>query len=227
VFETGGTTGLPAFADMKKSGVLDLLLPFYSTHETRELPARIFSGDGRGGFDWNAPTTIDCLASCAFVATDLTGNGYPDVFVCCHRNNIGHTVDSRLYMNGPDGLDLEHPRLFEGWGPHGFTVQNQGNVLDRSDREYYTSPVFAADKPQTLSWEAETPFKTALSFRVRFGKTEKETMAAPWSKPITQNGDGFKAPRNTQFMQYEVCFTAPAFVNSPKLRAVAIGTKIK
>ena len=227
VFETGGTTGFPVLADMRKSGKLDLLLPFYSTTETRELPARIFTGDGKGGFDWETPMTIDCLASCAFFVTDLTGNGYPDVFVCCHRNNIGHIVDSRLYMNSSDGLDTEHPRLFEGWGPHGFTLQNQGNVIDKSDNEYYTSPVFAVDKPCTLSWEAETPFKTSLSFRVRFGKTEKETVAAPWSDTVTQNGARLKAPRHTRFMQYEVCLTAPALVNSPKLSAITIGSKQK
>ena len=227
VFETGGTTGFPALADLRKTGKLDLLLPFYSTHETRELPARIFRNDGESNFDWNNPLTIDCLASIAFMATDLTGNGYPDVFVCCHRNNIGHIVDSRLYMNGPEGLDLEHPRLFEGWGPHMFTVQNQGNALDRSNTEYYTSPVFTVDKPEKLSWEAETPFETSLSFRVRFGKTKEETAAAPWSRVITQSGAGLKAPRNTHFMQYEVSFTAPSFVNSPKLRAIEIGSKQK
>ena len=225
VFETGGTTGFLSLADMRKSGKLDLLLPFYSTHETRELPARIFYSDDKGDFDWDNPTSIDCLASIAFMATDLTGNGYPDVFVCCHRNNIGHIVDSRLYMNGPDGLDLEHPQLFEGWGPHNFTAQNQGNALDRSDNEYYISPVFAAHLPKTLSWEAETPHKTSLSFRVRFGKTEAETLAAPWSEPVTQSGARLKAPRDTHFMQYEVCMKAPAFVNSPKLRAVEIGSK--
>jgi hypothetical protein len=221
-FEAGGTTGFPALADMFGSGHVDLLLPFYSTTETRELPARIFRGDGAGNFDWDHPLTIDCLASIAFCPVDLTGNGYPDLFICCHRNNVGHIVNSKLIMNGPEGLDLEHAQDILGYGPHCFTQMHQGNARDRSDGEQYTSPVFACARPFRLAWDGETPFRTSLSFRVRFGKSVAETASVPWSDRITENGSALQAPAGTDYMQYDVTLHAPGLVNSPRLTAVMI-----
>jgi hypothetical protein len=60
-FETGGTTGYVSLADMRKTGALDLILPFYSTSESRELPMRIFNNDGKGNFDFEHPMKIDCM----------------------------------------------------------------------------------------------------------------------------------------------------------------------
>ena len=222
MFETGGTTGFPAFADMRKSGNLDLLLPFYSTSETRELPARIFYGDGKGNFDWANPLQIDCLASIAFCPVDLNGNGYPDLFICCHRNDLGHIVDSMLIMNGPDGLNIKNSQKILGYGPHSFTGKNQGNACDRGDKEYYTSPVFECSDPSRVEWEGETPFKTSLVFTVRFGRTLEETSASAWSEEITTSGSGINAPKGTKYMQYKIAFCAPGLVDSPKLTAVII-----
>jgi len=222
MFETGGTTGFPAFADMFGSGNLDLLLPFYSTTETRELPARIFRGDGEGNFDWDHPMTIDCLSSIAFTPVDLNGNGYPDLFICCHRNDLGHMVNSKLIMNGPEGLDLDNVQDIPGYGPHNFTANNQGNAYDRSDNEYYTSPVFESGRPRRLEWLADTPFKSSLSFRVRFGSSKEETSSAVWSDSITESGSTISAPEGTGYMQYEVTFHAPGLVNSPKLISITI-----
>ena len=222
MFETGGTVGFPDLADVNGNGNLDLLVPFYSTHETRELPARIFRGDGKGDFDWDNPLQIDCLASIAFSPVDLSGNGYPDLFICCHRNDLGHMVDSKLIMNGPGGLDIEHTQGILGYGPHCFTNRHQGNSLDRSDREYYLSPVFACSMPRRLSWEAATPLKTSLSFRVRFGSSEEGTLGASWGDWMTQNSSAFPAPEGTAYMQYEAAFHAPGLVNSPRLTAVVV-----
>ena len=222
MFETGGTVGFPDLADVDRNGNLDLLVPFYSTHETRELPARIFSGDGNGEFDWDDPLQIDCLASIAFCPTDLTGNGYPDLFICCHRNDLGHMVDSKLIMNGPGGLDVANTQGILGYGPHCFTNRNQGNSLDRSDTEYYTSPVFTCERPVQLAWDAETPLKTSLSFRVRFGSTKADTLESEWSEWLTQPHCTMSAPGGAECMQYQVAFHAPGLVNSPRLTAVVI-----
>lgn len=222
VFETGGTAGFPSLADMNGNGALDLLLPFYSTTETRELPARIFYGDGKGNFDWHNPLTIDCPSSIAFCPVDLTGNGFPDLFICCHRDNLGHRVNSRLIMNGPEGLRIAEAQQIPGYGPHSFTAKNQGNARDRSDSEYYTSPVFACAAPRRIEWQGETPFATSLAFRFRFGADAEATTSAGWGEAVTQSGSRIDAPDGTQCMQYQVSFRAPGLVSSPKLSAVTI-----
>jgi hypothetical protein len=224
VFETGGTAGFAALADMRGTGCLDLLLPFYSTEDNRELPARIFHGDGKGNFDWEHPGIIDCLSSFAFLPVDLRSTGKSDLFICCHRNNLGHIVDSMLIYNGPQGLDLDHIHYFQGYGPHNFTHQCHGNAFDRTDVEYYTSPVFHCENPVSISWDAEAPNKTSLFFQVRFGKTEEETGTAQWSGVLTEKSAPLHAPEKTEFMQYRAGFKAPAFVNSPRLKSVVLVT---
>ena len=221
-FVTGGTTGFTELADMNGNGNLDLILPFYSTHLSRELPARIFYGDGKGNFDWENPLVIDCLASIASFPVDLNGNGYPDLFLCCHRNDMGHMVDSLLIMNGPDGLDVENAQEILGYGPHCFTNQSQSNTMDKSEKEYYTSPVFECEKPERLEWEAQTPFKTTLSFQLRFGSTEEDTLKSEWSESIAENGSLISAPETTKYMQYKAAFNAPGLVDSPRLTRVVI-----
>lgn len=222
VFETGGTTGFPAFGDLYGTGNLDLILPFYSTSETRELPMRIFRNDGHGNYDWENPQKIDCLASIAALPVDLNQNGYPDLFVCCHRNDLGHTVDSLLIPNSGRGLDLEHAQKLLGYGPHSFNSKNQGNALDRSESEFYTSSAFPVSGPRAISWVGETPHRTSLSFRVRFGATEAALSGAPWSAPITESGAPLSAPAGDGWMQYQVEFKSPALVDSAKLYRVEI-----
>jgi hypothetical protein len=45
---------------------------------------------------------------------------------------------------------------------------------------------------------------------------------APWSEKIVENNSSISAPKGTKYMQYEVAFSAPGFVSSPKLTSVAI-----
>lgn len=222
VFETGGTTGFPALADMRGTGLLDLILPFYSTTESRELPLRIFQNDGKGDFLWDSPQMIDCLSSIAAMPVDLTRNGYPDLFICCHRNNLGHIVDSMLLKNGPEGFEFSKTQKIQGYGPHAFTVLNQGNPIDRGETERYTSPVFPCASPRTLKWEGDTPGATSITFRVRFGATPEAVVQAPWSEPSTERAIPLFAPAGTGYMQYQAALTAPAFIGSPVLKRVIV-----
>ncbi len=44
----------------------------------------------KGSFDFDNPQKIDCLSSIASSPVDLTGNGYPVMFICCHRSDEGN-----------------------------------------------------------------------------------------------------------------------------------------
>ncbi|MBQ6544719.1 MAG: VCBS repeat-containing protein [Lachnospiraceae bacterium] len=220
--DVGGTTGYVSFADLRHTGSLDLILPFYSTTETRELPMRIFFNDGKGNYDFEHPLSIPCMSSIASMPIDLSRNGYPDLLVCCHRTDIGHIVQSYLFMNGPDGLDLEHPQKLWGYGPHDYTRNIIYNAMDRTESEYYTSPAIALDDvPEKIAWEAEEPNGTKLRMRVRFAEDEQSLAKAPWSEPV-ENGADPAAPEGTAFLQYQAEFFAPCACGSPKLTKVEI-----
>lgn len=219
-FETGGTTGYVSFADLRHTGCLDLILPFYSTTETRVLPMRIFKNDGKGNFDFENPQKIQCESSIASLLVDLDRNGYPDLLVCCHRNDIGHTVQSVLFHNGPEGFDFDNPQKLWAYGPHDFTRNCIYNIADRTESEYYTSEVIkVTDVPKTMSWEAECKNDTALYMRVRSGKDEESLLSASFSEPLS-NGGKLELPKDTAFIQYEAEFFSPNACGSPKLHKV-------
>jgi hypothetical protein len=156
---------------------------------------------------------------------DLSRNGYPDLLICCHRNNLGHTVESKLYMNGPDGLDLEHPQMLLGYGPHDFTRNSILNAMDRTESEYYTSaPVAAEGSRARVCWTAATPNDTKLRMRVRFGESEEALVKQGWSEPI-ENGGSVPIPKGAKAMQYQAEFFAPAACGSPRLTRVEIETE--
>jgi hypothetical protein len=223
VFETGGTAGFVSLADLYGTGWLDLILPFYSTTETRELPLRIFRNDRHGSFDFKNPQTLDCLASIAAFPVDLSRNGYPDLFICCHRNNIGHIVDSLLIKNGPGGLDFDHPQKLLSYGAHNFTQNIPANTLDRSESEFYISPAIPITEPlKLLSWEAKTPHASSIVFRVRAAHTEERLAHAAWGEAITKSGSAIHVPAEAGYMQYMAEFISPALCNSPRLFAVMI-----
>lgn len=222
VFDAGGTTGYICMADLRKTGNLDLILPFYSTTETRVLPMRIFYNDGKGNFDFDNPLKIQCESSIASMAIDLNRNGYPDLLVCCHRNDLGHTVDSLLFSNGPDGLDLEHPQKLLGYGPHDFTKNVIFNMMDRSESEYYTSAVIDLAEPlHQICWTAETPNDTKLNMRVRFAQSAEKLEEASWSEPLT-NGQDLCIPEGAAVMQYQAEFFAPNACGTPRLTRVEL-----
>lgn len=49
-----------------------------------------FETSKKGSVDFDNPQKIDCLSSIASSPVDLTGNGYPVMFICCHRSDEGN-----------------------------------------------------------------------------------------------------------------------------------------
>lgn len=221
-FDTGGTTGYVSFADLRNCGCLDMIVPFYSTTETRVLPMRIFRNDGKGNYDFEHPQIIQCESSIASLAVDLDRNGYPDLLVCCHRNDLGHTVQSLLFHNGPEGLDFDHPQKLWAYGPHDFTRNCLFNCMDRSESEFYTSPEISVNGFSIhLSWTAECSKTTRLKFRLRFARSAQLLEKASWSEPV-EKGSRIDVPKEARYMQYQVEFIAENACGSPKLTKVEI-----
>ena len=218
-------------ADVNRDGRLDLLVPAYSTQFSRELPAYIYWGK-EDGFDFAHPLVIQCDSSCAFMAVDITGNGYLDVLAVCHRNDLGHQVDSFLFWNGPAGLSFERVSRLPGLGPHLASSRDFGNALTREPVEHYISPALELSGrlwPARLSWDAEIPDGTALKFQLRWAETEPGLESAPWQGPDGEDSyyeHPGQAISGTDacagWMQYRAVFVSPNGCRSPRLREVTI-----
>lgn len=178
---TDASSILISAADLNNDGHLDLLVPAYSTQFTRELPAHIYWGDGKT-FDFDNPLDIPCDACCAFMAVDITGNGYKDLLAVCHRNDIGHQVDSLLFWNGSNGLDFEHPVRLPGLGPHLSCGRDIGNGYTREPVEHYESEPIALEgrRPVRSNWTGTTPHRTELRFELRWARSPALLERQPW-----------------------------------------------
>ena len=217
-------------ADLNNNGCLDLMVPAYSTQFTRELPARIFHSSP-DGIDFDNPTLIPCDSSCAFFPVDITGNGYVDVLTICHRNDLGHQVESLLFWNGPEGLDFDHPTRLPALGPHLASSRDFGNACTREPLENYVSPPFNMQDrlPTQLSWQATVPENTQLKFQLRGAQDKDGLPAAAWSGPegkgsyYEMSGSATTNIRPTaKWLQYRATFVHTNGCRSPQLEEVQV-----
>ncbi len=227
---TEASSILVSVADLNNDGHLDLLVPAYSTKFTRELPAYIFWGK-ENGFDFDNPQVIPCDSSCAFVAVDISGNGYLDLLTVCHRNDLGHQVDSLLFWNGPEGISFDRVSRLPGLGPHLASPRDFGNAYTREPLENYISPAYDMEdlKPVRLSWKAVTPAKTQIKFQLRWAESKETIDAAAWKGPAGEDsfyeirGDPIEGvERTARWLQYKAILVSLNGCGSPKLEEVRI-----
>ena len=219
-----------SFADLNNNGHLDLLVGAYSSATTRVLPMQIFWGTDKG-LDLDQPTNIMAESSCGFLPVDLTGNGYRDVLVACHRNDLGHQVDSMIFWNGPEGLSTEHVTRIPGMGPHDLTTRDPGNGMDREPYEHYSSAPFEIQEqtPLRIHWDAHVPETTQLKFQLRWAAEEAELDHASWigadgeSTYFEKSGQAIRGvPSTARWLQYRASFMSQDGCRSAQLKEVRI-----
>jgi hypothetical protein len=227
---TEASSILISAADINNDGHLDLLVPAYSTQVTRTLPAHIFWGNGKT-FDFERPFVIPCDASCAFAALNISETGYRDLLAVCHRDDLGHQVDSLLFWNGQQGLSLDRVARLQGLGPHLCSPRDFGNAYTREPLENYISPAYdtAGLRPLKLTWIAEVPEKTQLKFQLRWSDTKDGLQNAAWRGPdgtgtfYETSGQGIGGTEKpARWLQYKAVFVSINGCRSPKLEEVRV-----
>jgi len=230
---TEASSILISVADVNNDGHLDLLVPAYSTQFRRELPAFIFWGNGES-FDFEHPFVMQCDASCAFLVIDITGNGYRDLLAVCHRNDLGHQVDSLLFWNGPEGLSPDRVTRLAGLGPHLASPRDFGNAYTREPVECYVSPAFdlGGHMPVSIHWDAHIPDATQLKFQLRWAGSPEQLEQAQWRGPAGEgtyyerSGDAVQGVAlGTRWLQYRSSFVSLNGCGSPQLREVRVDLK--
>ena len=217
-------------ADYNNDEHLDLLVTAYSSATTRVLPAQLFWGNGKV-IDFNHPLDLPAESSADVLQIDLNRDGWIDPFIVCHRNDIGHQVDSLIYWNGPEGFGGKKVTRLAGLGPHGSFRRNFGNAYTRKPQESYTSPVFdmKGTTVRRICWEAEVPTPTTLKFQLRWAATREQLPQAEWIGPggpgtcFEHSGTTVSIPdRDAHWLQYRAIFVSPYGCRSPKLWKVVV-----
>lgn len=217
-------------ADYNNDGNLDLMVSAYATPTTRVPPAQLFWGNGKG-LDLENPVNFKAFGSGDVIQIDLNRDGWIDIVLACHRDDIGHQVDSLIYWNGPDGFFAREPTRLPCLGPHGMYANNHGNAFTRKPEENYFSPPFelGGREASHLYWESEETELLRIKFQLRWGVTEEALEAATWSGPYgdklyyESSGEAIQGiPNDAQWLQYKATLVSPYGCGSPKLKEVRI-----
>ena len=102
----------------------------YATPTTRVPPAQLFWGNGKT-LDLDNPVNFEAYGSGDVTQIDLNRDGWIDIVLACHRDDIGHQVDSLIYWNGSEGFFAKEPTRLPGLGPHGMYSFDHGNAYTR------------------------------------------------------------------------------------------------
>ena len=229
----GYSPGRPAVADFNRDGNLDLIITGYSSPTERVIPAQLFWGNGKS-LDLDHPVDLPTESSTAVLPVDLNRDGWLDLFLACHRNDVGHRVDSLIYWSGPDGFSANDVTRLPGLGPHGTTPPNYANGYTREPCQSYVSPPvdMTGWVAKRIHWTADVVPPAELKFQIRWAPTQEQLKLAEWTGPdaehsyFKQSGQRISPPADdAQWFQYRAVFISPYGCRSPRLREVRVDRK--
>lgn len=230
-YQENRKTQLPAFCtndltiqDFNNDGVLDIYGCAYYGVRTRDADSTLYYGSREGIFYLENHKKILNHSGTGCMSGDFNGDGYIDLAVASHKEHGHHVCDSYVYWGGPDGINVDRCTRLPGRGPHGMCTVDPGNIMDRSDMEYYYSeayPVPDGKKPVKASWMAENGVKTWVKLYIRTADSEETLKVAPYSGAI-ENGGSLVGPQWKRFIQYKLELGAPCGCGTPRVTQVRI-----
>ena len=98
-----------------------------------------------------------------------------------------------------------------------------GNIMDRSDSEYYTSEAFDAKdtKATKVSWCAENGKRTWVKIQLRCADSIVGLENAEWSESFENNAD-ISSLNLKGYIQYKLELGAPCGAGTPRVTEVTV-----
>lgn len=222
---------LPSYAansvtvqDLNNDGLLDIYATAYNNGRIRDIDSKIYFQSEDRMFHLENTKTIFNNSGSGCLAGDFNGDGFCDLLVVSHKKDGHHEADSFVFWGSEDGINETRYTALPSVGPHGACNVDIGNVMDRSDSEYYYSEPYAVpngSRPVKASWVATNGVKTWVKIQLRCADTLDELANAPWSESYENDAD--IAPLNLKgYIQYKLELGAKCGCGTPRVTEVTI-----
>ena len=224
-FATAGAFDM-AVADLDSDGDLDIAVSQYASRDRRNLPVYLFWNDGGGRFSSGRRTDLPAESSSGLLAADFDEDGHPDLLVFNHKTTYkedNHSNESFVYWGSPQGYHTRNRSYLPAHGPHFMQNVDIGNLSSRRAEESYLSvPIEVTPRPAklALSFQAETPLGSKVSFAVRTAGSSAELAKAAWREPGP--GGEFAVRKDDRWLQYRATLEAGRGHATPYLTRVAV-----
>ena len=212
--------------DFNGDGVLDIYGTAYHNGRCRDINSFIYYGKKGGEYSVRNCQVLFNHSGSGCIAGDFNGDGYYDLAIACHKGYGNHISESFIFWGGPDGLSEARKTILPTVGPHGMSVVDPGNVMDRSDNEYYYSEIFAIPKGMKVklaSWEAEIPSSCWVQLQLRNGESETALKESSWMDQLVENGQDLTGlDIKDGFIQYRIALGARCGCGTPRITSITI-----
>ncbi len=208
--------------DFNGDGLLDIYGTAYNNGRLRDIDSKLYFQTEDRMFHIDNFQFIFNNSGCGCLAGDFNGDGYIDLAVASHKKNGNHVCDSYIFWGGEDGINENRYTALPTRGPHGMHSVDIGNIMDRTDSEYYTSEAYKTDLNATkVSWEATNGKKTWVKIQFRCAETADSLEKAEWSESF-ENGADISSLNLTGYIQYKLELGAYCGTGTPRVTEVTV-----
>ncbi len=208
--------------DFNNDGRLDIYGTAYSNGRCRDIDSYLYFQSEDGMFHSDNYQNIFNHSGCGCMAADFNGDGYMDLAVASHKAYGNHTNTSYIFWGSEDGINETRYTELPCIGPHGMCSVDIGNIMDRSDSEYYYSEAYKTETKATkVHWTAENGKKTWVKIQFRCADTAEALESSEWSESFENNAD-ISSLNLHGYIQYKLELGATCGCGTPRITEVTV-----